>query len=158
MIGDFPYLVIGELIHKDQNSNYSGPDKKKIFIPFYSMIARLPAPEGGRREEPASEHDPAAAQRGTRRGGGTAGPANPGRRKGIRLPRQGCAADLEHGYRGEVRQQALCFASNIPRRRRHRDSDSGRRRSHEHHAACRSANGPTRSESARPSAPPRAGS
>ncbi len=44
VIGGFPYLVIGELIHKDQNSNYSGPDKTKIFIPFYSMIRDFPIP------------------------------------------------------------------------------------------------------------------
>jgi len=44
LIGGFPYLVIGELIHKDQNSNYSGPDKTKIFIPFYSMSRDFPIP------------------------------------------------------------------------------------------------------------------
>jgi putative ABC transport system permease protein len=43
-IGGFPYLIIGELIPKDQNSNYSGPDKKKIFIPFYSMARDFPMP------------------------------------------------------------------------------------------------------------------
>jgi putative ABC transport system permease protein len=46
MIGGFPYLVIGELVHKDQNSNYSGPDKNKIFIPFYSMMRDFPLPKG----------------------------------------------------------------------------------------------------------------
>jgi putative ABC transport system permease protein len=51
-IGEFPYLVIGELIPKDQNSNYSGPDKKKIFIPFYSMSRDFPLPRAveGRNE------------------------------------------------------------------------------------------------------------
>ncbi len=44
MIGGFPYLIIGELIPKHQNSNYSGPDKKKIFIPFYSMSRDFPLP------------------------------------------------------------------------------------------------------------------
>jgi putative ABC transport system permease protein len=44
MVGGFPYLIIGELIPKDQNSNYSGPDKSKIFIPFYSMIRDFPLP------------------------------------------------------------------------------------------------------------------
>ncbi len=49
MIGDMPYLVIGELKRKDQNSNYSGPDNKKIFIPFYTIAKDFPlpkAPEG----------------------------------------------------------------------------------------------------------------
>jgi putative ABC transport system permease protein len=45
MIGDLPYLVIGELIHKDQNSNYSGPDKKKIFIPFNTITRDFPLPK-----------------------------------------------------------------------------------------------------------------
>jgi len=44
MIRGFPYLVIGELIPKDQNSNYSGPDKNKIFIPFYTMTRDFPLP------------------------------------------------------------------------------------------------------------------
>ncbi len=44
MINGFPYLIIGELIPKDQNSNYSGPDKKKIFVPFYSMSRDFPLP------------------------------------------------------------------------------------------------------------------
>jgi putative ABC transport system permease protein len=43
-ISGFPYLVIGELIPKDQNSNYSGPDKSKIFMPFYSMVRDFPLP------------------------------------------------------------------------------------------------------------------
>ncbi len=45
MIGDLPYLVIGELIKKDQNSNYSGPDKKMIYIPFYTMTRDFPLPK-----------------------------------------------------------------------------------------------------------------
>ena len=43
-IGGYPYLVIGELKPKDQNSNYSGPDKNKIFIPFYAMTRDFPLP------------------------------------------------------------------------------------------------------------------
>jgi putative ABC transport system permease protein len=43
-IGGYPYLVVGELIPKDQNSNYSGPDKSKIFIPFYAMTRDFPLP------------------------------------------------------------------------------------------------------------------
>ena len=44
IIGGYPYLVVGELIRKDQNSNYSGPDKSKIFIPFYAMTRDFPLP------------------------------------------------------------------------------------------------------------------
>ena len=43
-IGGYPYLIIGELIPKDQNSNYSGPDKSKIFIPFGAMTRDFPLP------------------------------------------------------------------------------------------------------------------
>jgi len=44
MVGGFPYLIVGELIHKDQNSNYSGRDRSKIFIPFYTMTRDFPLP------------------------------------------------------------------------------------------------------------------
>jgi putative ABC transport system permease protein len=55
MVGGFPYLIIGELKHKDQNSNYSGPDKTKIFIPFYSMIRDFPLPKAAEGKEQLSE-------------------------------------------------------------------------------------------------------
>ena len=45
MIAEMPYLVIGELKRKDQNSNYSGPDSKKIFIPFYTIAKDFPLPK-----------------------------------------------------------------------------------------------------------------
>jgi putative ABC transport system permease protein len=45
MIGELPYLVIGELIKKDQNSNYSGPDKKMIYVPFFTMTRDFPLPQ-----------------------------------------------------------------------------------------------------------------
>ncbi|HVN82083.1 MAG TPA: ABC transporter permease [Terriglobia bacterium] len=44
-IGGFPYLVIGELVHKDQNSNYSGPDAQMIYVPFYSVAKDFPIPD-----------------------------------------------------------------------------------------------------------------
>ncbi len=45
MIGDLPYLVIGDLIHKDQNSNYNGPDSKMIYIPFAAISRDFPLPQ-----------------------------------------------------------------------------------------------------------------
>jgi putative ABC transport system permease protein len=45
LIGELPYLVIGELVHKEQNSNYSGPDSKKIFIPFHTIARDFPLPK-----------------------------------------------------------------------------------------------------------------
>jgi putative ABC transport system permease protein len=45
IIGGYPYLVIGELIHKDQNNNYSGPDSMQIFVPFYTLVKDFPLPD-----------------------------------------------------------------------------------------------------------------
>ncbi|MGD0308465.1 MAG: ABC transporter permease [Acidobacteriota bacterium] len=44
MIGEFPYLVVGELVKKDQNSNYSGPDNKMIYVPFFTLTRDFPLP------------------------------------------------------------------------------------------------------------------
>ncbi len=44
VVGGLPYVIIGELIKKDQNSNYSGPDRTKIFVPFYSIARDNPRP------------------------------------------------------------------------------------------------------------------
>jgi putative ABC transport system permease protein len=45
MITGLPYLIIGELVHKDQNSNYSGPDAKMVYVPFYTMVKDFPIPD-----------------------------------------------------------------------------------------------------------------
>jgi putative ABC transport system permease protein len=42
MIRGLPYTVIGKIRKKDQDSNYSGPDNDKVFIPFSSMSRDLP--------------------------------------------------------------------------------------------------------------------
>ena len=44
IVGGLPYLIIGELAKKDQNSNYSGPDRTKIFVPFYTLARDNPHP------------------------------------------------------------------------------------------------------------------
>jgi len=44
MLGEFPYLVVGELVKKDQNSNYSGPDNKMIYVPFFTLTRDFPLP------------------------------------------------------------------------------------------------------------------
>ena len=41
-INGLPYTVIGKIRKKDQDSNYSGPDNDKIFIPFAAMARDLP--------------------------------------------------------------------------------------------------------------------
>jgi putative ABC transport system permease protein len=41
-LNGLPYTVIGKIRHKDQDSNYSGPDNDKVFIPFASMARDFP--------------------------------------------------------------------------------------------------------------------
>jgi putative ABC transport system permease protein len=43
-LNGIPYTVIGKIRHKDQDSNYSGPDNDKVFIPFSSMARDFPRP------------------------------------------------------------------------------------------------------------------
>jgi putative ABC transport system permease protein len=48
-IHGLPFTVIGRLRKKDQDSNYSGPDNDKIFVPFKTMardMPRLGVPDG----------------------------------------------------------------------------------------------------------------
>jgi putative ABC transport system permease protein len=41
-LNGLPYVVIGKIRKKDQDSNYSGPDNDKIFVPFASMARDFP--------------------------------------------------------------------------------------------------------------------
>src|SRR6516162_8903827 len=43
-IARFPYTVIGVLAEKKQNSNYSGPDNDKIYLPYSAMARDFPPP------------------------------------------------------------------------------------------------------------------
>ncbi len=48
-INGLPYTVIGKIRKKNQDSNYSGPDNDKVFVPFEAMakdFPRLDAPPG----------------------------------------------------------------------------------------------------------------
>jgi putative ABC transport system permease protein len=38
------YTVVGKIRHKDQDSNYSGPDNDKVFVPFAAMAKDFPVP------------------------------------------------------------------------------------------------------------------
>src|ERR1035441_2215404 len=40
----YPYTVIGVLAEKKQNSNYSGPDNDKIYVPYSAMARDYPPP------------------------------------------------------------------------------------------------------------------
>jgi len=41
-LNGFPYTVVGKIRKKNQDSNYSGPDNSKIFVPFAAMSRDLP--------------------------------------------------------------------------------------------------------------------
>jgi putative ABC transport system permease protein len=41
-INGLPYTVIGRIRKKDQDSNYSGPDNDKLFVPFAAMARDFP--------------------------------------------------------------------------------------------------------------------
>jgi putative ABC transport system permease protein len=41
-LNGLPYTVIGKIRKKEQDSNYSGPDNDKVFVPFSSMSRDLP--------------------------------------------------------------------------------------------------------------------
>src|SRR5262249_245485 len=38
------YIVVGKIRKKNQDSNYSGPDNNKIFVPYAAMAQDLPRP------------------------------------------------------------------------------------------------------------------
>jgi putative ABC transport system permease protein len=44
-INGIAYRVVGTLRKKDQDSNYSGPDNDKIFVPFAAMARDFPRPD-----------------------------------------------------------------------------------------------------------------
>lgn len=48
-LNDLPYTVLGVMSDKEQDSSYSGPDEKKIFLPYTSMARDAP---------PVKEYDP----------------------------------------------------------------------------------------------------
>ncbi len=44
IIAKYPYTVIGVLAEKKQNSNYSGPDNDKLYVPYSAMARDFPPP------------------------------------------------------------------------------------------------------------------
>jgi len=49
LLNSYPYQVIGVMSDKEQDSSYSGPDEKKIFLPYRSMARDMP---------PTKDYDP----------------------------------------------------------------------------------------------------
>jgi putative ABC transport system permease protein len=44
MLNGLGYTVVGKIRHKEQDSNYSGPDNDKVFVPFATMAKDFPIP------------------------------------------------------------------------------------------------------------------
>lgn len=44
-IGDFPYVVVGTMVHKEQDSSYDGRDIGKVFLPFSAILRDFPNKE-----------------------------------------------------------------------------------------------------------------
>ena len=44
MLNGLGYTVVGRIRHKEQDSNYSGPDNDKVFVPFATMAKDFPIP------------------------------------------------------------------------------------------------------------------
>src|SRR5712692_6941476 len=42
VLNGVPYTVVGKIRKKEQDSNYSGPDNNKIFVPFAAMMRDMP--------------------------------------------------------------------------------------------------------------------
>ncbi|MBK5296522.1 MAG: ABC transporter permease [Vicinamibacteria bacterium] len=45
MVNGLGYTVVGKIRHKEQDSNYSGPDNDKVFVPFATMARDFPIPD-----------------------------------------------------------------------------------------------------------------
>jgi len=43
-IRDFPYVVVGTMEHKEQDSSYDGRDISKVFVPFSTILRDMPNP------------------------------------------------------------------------------------------------------------------
>jgi putative ABC transport system permease protein len=41
-IGEFPYVVVGVMRHKEQDSSYDGQDISKVFVPFSAVLRDFP--------------------------------------------------------------------------------------------------------------------
>jgi putative ABC transport system permease protein len=49
-VGDFPYMVVGVMQSKEQDSSYDGRDISKVFVPFAAVVRDFPNPPPARRD------------------------------------------------------------------------------------------------------------
>jgi putative ABC transport system permease protein len=43
-LGDFPYTVVGVMRHKEEDSNYDGPDRAKVYVALSALLRDRPKP------------------------------------------------------------------------------------------------------------------
>ena len=53
LVNGTPFTIVGRIRRKDQDSNYSGPDNNKIFVPFAVMAKHFPRPDAPAGSLPA---------------------------------------------------------------------------------------------------------
>ena len=148
-LNGMPYTVVGKIRKKNQDSNYSGPDNNKIFVPFAAMSRDLPR----RDAEPGALSDiivapkdwvvdaaAARARRADRPDRGHRLAARAERPRDSRAPprlRSGRqAGDLDVGHLAadaDVRPHDRPHEA-VLHHRRHRDAGARRHRRDEHHA------------------------
>ena len=128
LVQSVPYLVVGVLQEKKQNSNYSGPDNDYLFAPYSAVSRDFPRPEKpgagitrGYLDDivfevgDPEEHEEAVLQ--VRR---CAGPRPP-----FRCARQRRAFYLGHDGRGQAGREDFWRRDDLFRLRRHHDAMPG---------------------------------
>ena len=148
-----PYTVIGKIRKKDQDSNYSGPDNDKVFIPFSAMARDFPrtdaaagvvsqiilAPQPWVRRPAAARARraaPAASRTSTGRSSAKSA-ASCSRRHGFDAGRPQRRRDVGHvAPDADVRPHGP-GDEGLLQHRRHRHAGARRARRDEHHARRR---------------------
>ena len=134
---------------KEQDSNYSGPDNDKLFVPFAAMAQDFPRPDvaarrgvahhrgaeaGGRRRAARHSCQPDGPHRRHRLAACTRRPRRAGAAPRVRSGRSGSDLDVGHvGEDADVRPHGRHDAELL-RHRRVRHARARRRRRDEHHA------------------------
>ena len=108
LVRAFPYIVVGVLQEKKQNSNYSGPDNDYLFAPYSAVSRDFPPPDKAwsRHHARISGRHRLRSRRSRRaRRGRSAGAARLGTRASFRSVRQRRPLHLgHHGRRQDARQ------------------------------------------------------
>ena len=167
-LNGMPYTVVGKIRKKDQDSNYSGPDNDKVFVPFAAMARDFPRTDADARH--AVGHHRRAAALGGRRAAARARRAHRphrGHRLAARARTSARILARRHGFDPDGPQAIAMWDTSLAdadvrpddrpheavlHDRRHRHAGARRHRRDEHHAGGGAASGRARSASARRSA------